>query len=204
MGKKQETMDRIRQAALQEFGEFGYELASTNKIASKAGLSKGTIFKYFRSKPILYYAVFLNELEQMVYEMKQFLKTHESHDLLQTVVDVIFWKAAYAKDHPHATEILLAAISKPPKEIEAEIFTHLGQLSDLSMDLFFEQIPMEKIRAGYSKADVKRQFQIAVNGLQATYIKPGITVAYLEQVREESVHFLKTLLHGMEKTDESH
>ncbi len=204
MGKKEQTMTIILQFALEEFGTLGYDLASTNKIANKANLSKGTIFKYFHSKPSLYYTLFRQELEQMISSMKSFLETHRSHDLFQTVVETIFWKATYAKEHPHASLLLLEAISKPPEPIKEKIMSHLGQLSELSMDLFFEQIPMDTIRNEFSKADVKRQFQIAVNGLQATYIKPGITYEYLDQIREEAICFLKTLLQGMEKTNESH
>lgn len=204
MGKKEKTKDQILQFALEEFGTLGYDLASTNKIASKANLSKGTIFKYFHSKSFLYYTLFTQELDRMITAMKQFLQNHQSQDLFQTVVDTIFWKATYAKEHAYASQLLLEAISKPPQDIQEKIMSHLNQLSELSMDLFFDQIPMDSIRSEFSKADVKRQFQIAVNGLQTTYVKPGITYEYLDQIREEAICFLKTLLQGMEKTNESH
>ena len=50
-GKKKE---RILNAALQEFGENGYEQASTNRIVKQAGIGKGMLFYYFKSKKELY------------------------------------------------------------------------------------------------------------------------------------------------------
>ena len=45
--KKQE---RIIDAALKEFAEYGYENASTNRIVKTCGVSKGSLFKYFENK----------------------------------------------------------------------------------------------------------------------------------------------------------
>ena len=51
---KVEKQDSILQAALDEFSEYGYELASTNRIVERAGIAKGTLFKYFSSKEELF------------------------------------------------------------------------------------------------------------------------------------------------------
>jgi AcrR family transcriptional regulator len=52
--KKQE---KILQACLDEFAEEGFETASTNRIAEKAGIAKGSIFKYFGTKEKMFFAV---------------------------------------------------------------------------------------------------------------------------------------------------
>ena len=50
--KKQE---RIIDAALKEFAEYGYENASTNRIVKNCRISKGSLFKYFENKEELYF-----------------------------------------------------------------------------------------------------------------------------------------------------
>lgn len=45
---------RILNAALQEFAENGYEQASTNQIVKNAGIGKGILFYYFKTKKDLY------------------------------------------------------------------------------------------------------------------------------------------------------
>ena len=44
----------ILNAAFEEFGEKGFQRASTNAIVAKAGIGKGTLFYYFNSKDALY------------------------------------------------------------------------------------------------------------------------------------------------------
>lgn len=46
--------DRIVTAALEEFATSGFAAASTNRIVENAGISKGSLFKYFGSKEELY------------------------------------------------------------------------------------------------------------------------------------------------------
>jgi len=46
---------RIIHAALKEFGEKGYDQASTNRIVQEAGIGKGMLFYYFNSKKELYW-----------------------------------------------------------------------------------------------------------------------------------------------------
>lgn len=43
--------DRLRQAALDLFGERGYERTTVAQIAKRAGLTERTFFRYFADKP---------------------------------------------------------------------------------------------------------------------------------------------------------
>src|SRR5690606_28649610 len=49
-----EKQQRILHAALAEFARQGYEKASTNRIVKEAGIGKGMLFYYFKSKRDLY------------------------------------------------------------------------------------------------------------------------------------------------------
>lgn len=42
------------QPSLWEFAEFGYDVASTNRIVKRIGISKGVLFKYFHDKETLF------------------------------------------------------------------------------------------------------------------------------------------------------
>jgi TetR/AcrR family transcriptional regulator, cholesterol catabolism regulator len=48
--KKQEVERRIREAALELFGEKGYEETTVEEIAERADVAKGTFFNYFPRK----------------------------------------------------------------------------------------------------------------------------------------------------------
>lgn len=49
--------NRIINSALEEFADKGYQKASTDAIALKANISKGSLFNYFGSKQALYYTL---------------------------------------------------------------------------------------------------------------------------------------------------
>ncbi|MCM3612023.1 TetR/AcrR family transcriptional regulator [Planococcus sp. MERTA32b] len=53
-GLDEEKQQKILDAALMEFAEHGYEKASTNRIVKEAGIGKGMLFYYFKSKRDLY------------------------------------------------------------------------------------------------------------------------------------------------------
>mgnify|MGYP001006429114 FL=1 len=53
----EQKRQRVIRASIEEFAK-GYEVASTNEIVRKAGISKGLLFHYFGNKKNLYMSVF--------------------------------------------------------------------------------------------------------------------------------------------------
>ena len=53
-----EKQKAIYNASMEVFGEYEYKRASTDLIASKAGVSKGLLFYYFHNKKTLYLHTF--------------------------------------------------------------------------------------------------------------------------------------------------
>lgn len=51
------TQQKIVNAAQQEFMQFGYTNVTVDEIAQAAGVSKKTIYKYFRSKENIFWEV---------------------------------------------------------------------------------------------------------------------------------------------------
>ena len=47
---RQQTIDKINGSALKLFSEFGYKNTSVAAIAKEAGISKGLIYNYYKSK----------------------------------------------------------------------------------------------------------------------------------------------------------
>lgn len=61
-----EKQNKILQAALELFAEEGFKATSTSKIAKKAGVSEGLIFRHFGNKEGLLTAIF-KEAEQKLH-----------------------------------------------------------------------------------------------------------------------------------------
>lgn len=65
----EEKRNRILQIAIDEFSNYGYENANTNTIAKKAGISVGSLYKYFENKEDL----FLTTIKHMSLVLKDIL-----------------------------------------------------------------------------------------------------------------------------------
>lgn len=68
--KKQQVVGEFRRGSILEaartlFSRHGYEQSSIEAIAHEAGIAKGTVYLYYRSKQLLYKAVLEHNMHQM-------------------------------------------------------------------------------------------------------------------------------------------
>ncbi len=61
--QKEETYTVILESAKTLFEDYGFEKTTMRKIATKAGISPGTIFKHFENKSALIYEALYNDIE---------------------------------------------------------------------------------------------------------------------------------------------
>jgi AcrR family transcriptional regulator len=95
---------RILDAALKEFGRFGYGGASMNRLVKGAGISKGALFKYFGTKAGLFdyvYRASLGEIKEQLRAVRDGTQTEPFFDRLEKVI-----RAVYTGDAPHGNRIL--------------------------------------------------------------------------------------------------
>jgi len=89
---KKEKTRQILEAAMHVFTVKGYNATKIDDIAEKAGIAKGSVYRYFDSKEDLFFDVFGKYNEQLVENVrKQTEKQQESatkqlHDLLMSVL----------------------------------------------------------------------------------------------------------------------
>ena len=68
-----ESRERILEAAKQVFFEDGFEAANLDEVARRAGLAKGTIYRYFTSKAELYVEVLVLNADAFVERMRRLI-----------------------------------------------------------------------------------------------------------------------------------
>jgi AcrR family transcriptional regulator len=114
--------DRILDAALKEFGRFGYGVASMNRLVKGAGISKGAIFKYFGTKAGLFDYVYRSSLEEVKEQLRTVRDssgTEPFFDRLEKVLRAglefttrrplsaaIYYRVIYTGDAPHGNRFL--------------------------------------------------------------------------------------------------
>jgi AcrR family transcriptional regulator len=71
MTRAEESRRRVLESAREVFFEDGFEAANLDEVARRAGLAKGTIYRYFDSKAELYVAVLAQNADAFVARMQQ-------------------------------------------------------------------------------------------------------------------------------------
>lgn len=79
MGNRNETQQKIIDAAIKVFGQKGFHGAKTAEIAKEAGVAEGTIFKYYDTKKELLRGV----LEYIVHEVVPSIIAQPLEEVLQ-------------------------------------------------------------------------------------------------------------------------
>ncbi|KFZ26508.1 MAG: HTH-type transcriptional regulator BetI [Candidatus Izimaplasma bacterium HR2] len=119
--KDDQRKDRILEAALIEFSDKGYKKASTNTIVREAGVSKGLLFHYYKSKKDLYILLFSyanKVIEDEIYAEVNFADRDVLNRLYQSTITNI---EAYDR-HPLFVKLFeLNAKVEEPEIIEATL-----------------------------------------------------------------------------------
>jgi AcrR family transcriptional regulator len=137
---------RILDAALKEFGRFGYGSASMNRLVKGAGISKGALFKYFGTKAGLFdyvYRASLEEIKEQLRAVRDSSLTEPFFDRLEKVLRAgldfttrrplsaaIYYRVIYTGDAPHGNRILseIQGTSRRFLKTLIEDGIHIGEL----------------------------------------------------------------------------
>lgn len=129
-----EKRTKIINVAMKEFVDMGYEKASTNKIASEAGISKGSLFFYFGNKKNMY--LFLLEFSIKKYE-NDFFRGIDfwEIDLLSRMRTVVVQKVKLMVEHPSIFQLLNVVSQETSSDVKEEIIHKVSSSRALSTPL---------------------------------------------------------------------
>ncbi len=92
--------NRIRQAAVTEFGEKGYTAASINTMVQRLGIAKGSIFQYFGDKKGLFLFVFDSAMTTVKNYLKKVREKTKEKPLFDRLEATLLAGVFFLKKHP--------------------------------------------------------------------------------------------------------
>lgn len=66
----EQKQNKIIDVSITEFSTYGYENSSTNRIVQNAGISKGSLFKYFSNKEELYLFILDSVIQELITDLE--------------------------------------------------------------------------------------------------------------------------------------
>lgn len=145
-----EKQARITQAALIEFTEKTYNESSTNRIVKKAGISKGSLFKYFHTKEDLFFYVLDSVLGNFISELSGEV-ANLSDDLLERVVQYAEIEFSWYLRNPAQYKLIQKAFFDESSEIFSKIEKRYELVGDRFYDRLFQEIRFDHLQWDKSK-----------------------------------------------------
>ncbi len=103
-------------AATEVFARYEYKKASTDLIASKAGVSKGLLFYYFQNKKDLYLTVY-EYVSRMITEGVRDSKLLEITDFFELITYATMKKVKLLTENPYLVEFSVRSFYSDKEEI---------------------------------------------------------------------------------------
>jgi AcrR family transcriptional regulator len=98
------TQERILDAATQCFGRWGYKRTSIDAVAERAGVAKGTVYLYCKSKQDLFYQSVHRELRQWVADLSKHVDPRRPAN--QTMIELATMDLEFIERHPLVRDLL--------------------------------------------------------------------------------------------------
>ena len=138
----------IISAAMEEFALNNYEEASIASLAARAGIAKGSIYKYFENKEELYfYLIDQASQRKLVYIRGKVDLT--SHDFFNIYADMIYYAYEFDIDFPAISKILYNAGRNKENIVVAKTVKKLMlEASNIFSDLLQRQDVQSSVRSG--------------------------------------------------------
>jgi AcrR family transcriptional regulator len=118
-----ETQKRILQAALDLFAEHGFDGATTEAIARRAGVTEKTLFRHFQSKRVLFvrtvYPAMLRMLEPLAFASLQAVLESDYPSLGELLHDLVTDRIDFNRKHPEILKLLAQGLLLHPDFREA-------------------------------------------------------------------------------------
>jgi TetR/AcrR family transcriptional regulator len=209
----QEKKDLIIKVAIEEFVKNGYEKASTDVITKRAGISKGILFHYFKSKKNLYLYLVNYVGELLTEKITEAIKEIQCDDFFERIKEIALAKQKVTAQYLQEAQFFADAFTNPPvavkKEMEKIIKKHYEPYQKHFMleHVFIKDlIQTEKLREDISVDTVIHMTMFIVEQLSNKYLalyknKQIDIINNPESIIRELNDYLKIVKYGIYKSE---
>jgi TetR/AcrR family transcriptional regulator len=172
-----EKKDLIIKVAIEEFVKNGYEKASTDVITRRAGISKGILFHYFKSKKNLYLYLVNYVKDLLTEKTMEALREIQCDDFFERVKEIVLLKQKVTVQYLQESQFITDAFVNPPVAVKKEMeeiikkYYETYYQEDFMLKHVFlkDLIQTEKLREDISVDTVIRMIMFIIEQLSNKY-----------------------------------
>lgn len=205
---KKEEQERVLEAAIDEFSENSYEVASINRIIQKAGISKGSMYHYFENKEDLYMYMISRVMEKKAEYLRSSLystsQVHHEVNFFETMTSQLQSSILFAKKNVRYHKITIELHNMQDCELKRRIWERFSLTFEEYMEKIVDDaIDNGEIRSDFDKSFVLRVLQLIL--LKFTELYPDYDELLEKKDQElcnDMVQLVAFLKSGLEKKEE--
>jgi len=183
-----EKREKIFQIALREFAQYGYNESSTNRIVKSAGISKGSLYKYFANKEELYFEVLDIVIDKYIVSMEESISDlpDDLHERVIMLAEIEFiWYLKYPDYYKLFKNAFLSDSAMYEKSINK-----YGSTASAIFNKLFEGMNMTK-ESKHQKLSIIKWF---LEGFNQSFFNENSIDADVKALKEAYVGKLKEYL----------
>ncbi len=190
LGVNAEKQLKILTAGISEFANYGYENSSTNRIVKKAGISKGSLFKYFPTKEDFYFYVLDNITSELISSIKEKINTLSS-DWFQRIIEYSALEFSWYMLYPEKSQMIVRAFTSSNTDIYRKTVLKYGNKEQDIYYWFMQDIDTIQFRWDRKKTvDMLKWFLKGFNDDFLTQIQKAQNTNF-EEIEKEYMKNLK-------------
>lgn len=182
--KTEMTKRKILDAAVEEFGIYGYDGATVNQICQKHGISKGLIYHNFENKDALYLACVEEAVNAFIAFMGDKNFTSDFSFYMQE-------RYSFFEKNPCYSRLIFDFLLTDNKAFEEKIKRVKDKYDDFNRSIYLSAIDSIKLRKGVTREDALNYYTLLQNMINS-YLNTGKAGA--ENVIENHEKALETIL----------
>ena len=153
----------ILRAATEVFAKYEYKKASTDLIASKAGVSKGLLFYYFHNKKDLYLTVY-EYIKQIITEGVADSRLLEITDFFELVTYATMKKIEILAENPYIVEFSVRSFYSDKEEISDDLKMKTTEGIEQNYKQYFSKIDFNKFKQNVDPSEIFKMMYWIVDG----------------------------------------
>ncbi len=201
--RKAQSRRRILDSARDVFFRDGFMAANLDEVAERAGVAKGTLYRYFESKADLYVAVLADNGNAFTDRMKECVSEGASPiEQLERISDFYY---DYWTRHPELFQIFWAIDNQPViGDLPESVVNEVARLWEASLRVLEGVIVRAVERGDFVECDTWEVAHIlwttatALIQSEATSTRRSLRRAPLERVFKDAIHLI---VKGLSKGD---
>lgn len=155
----------ILDAAFEEFADYSYEYASTNRIVKKANIGKGMLFYYFNSKKDLFNYLVEYGIDYIVNDYLSKIDVNE-RDFIKRYKQAAMVKMKAYAENPHIFNFLGNLHLNEYTELEEELKGRIFEIKANGFAVMFNNIDKSLFRDDIDSKEVIRLINLTLAGYE--------------------------------------